>query len=98
MPAILWLAALPATPLRARASTPALTKQKRMCSHAAKNCAKPGKRTPLDPRANFAPPDWRGKRNSIFSYECAGRGPKIRPKIPPFRQAVGNSQRLQEFD
>jgi hypothetical protein len=31
-----------------------LTKQKHMYSRAAKNCAKSGKRTPHDPRANFA--------------------------------------------
>jgi hypothetical protein len=35
---------------------------------------------------------------AFFFFECAGRRPKIRPKMPPFRQAVGNSQRLQELD
>jgi hypothetical protein len=88
MPAILWLAALPATPLRARASTTALTKQKRRCSRAAKNCAKPGKPTPLDPRepTSHCLIDVIGK--VFFPYQCAGRRAKFRPKIPPFRKSA----------
>src|ERR1700722_5834805 len=96
MPTILWLAALPATPLRARRSTLALTKQNHTSSRAAKNCAKSGKRTLRDPSANFAAYVCRANRKNTFPSECAANRPKIRARTST--DTTQRSQRFQELD